>query len=273
MASMMCVTTNHKTTSVPSGGSLCDHNTGSKIAQERRENKTEMDLQPKKEEDCSLGKKKKDLFKKTGVGPQQKNRNTLDQWFKPSKGPNTTEERPSRKDVGVTDDLGFRTTSALSLNCKNAEKPSGSDVDEETQPLTPQDFAQSPTSKDSAGSGFTQRGPRDENEVEKQATEGSAKKRSKITDFFSGGLSQSLPEKRGRPGTSSEEGDRDKKTTPVDVKWLGTPISELKRMPECGGTLLPLRDNPGQHTVLIRVREPISFFLFKKHKFQQTKTV
>ncbi|KAG8008636.1 Poly(ADP-ribose) glycohydrolase, partial [Nibea albiflora] len=37
-----------------------------------------------------------------------------------------------------------------------------------------------------------------------------------------------------------------------DVKWLGTPISELKRMPECGRPLPPLKDVPGQHTVMIR---------------------
>lgn len=250
-----------KTISVLSGGSSCIHNTGYKIAQEQRENETEMDLQPKKEEEegGSLDENRKDLSKKTGVRPQQKIRNTLDQWLvKPSKNPNTTQECPSWKDVGVTDDLGSQSSSASSLNCI---KSPATDVDEETQLLTPQDFTQSPTSKDSTGSGFTRSALQDENE--QQTTEGSAKKRSKITDFFSGGLSV----KKGRPGPSSEEGVGDKRTTPADVEWLGTPVGELKRMPECGGTLLPLRDEPGQHTVLIRVRQ-LSFFS-KKHKFQQ----
>ncbi|XP_029311913.1 poly(ADP-ribose) glycohydrolase isoform X2 [Cottoperca gobio] len=45
-----------------------------------------------------------------------------------------------------------------------------------------------------------------------------------------------------------QDADKDKS----NVKWLGTPINELKRMPECGGPLPPLRDVPGQHTVMIR---------------------
>uniref|UniRef100_A0A7N8X275 poly(ADP-ribose) glycohydrolase n=1 Tax=Mastacembelus armatus TaxID=205130 RepID=A0A7N8X275_9TELE len=51
-----------------------------------------------------------------------------------------------------------------------------------------------------------------------------------------------------------EKPNADKETTDVkpDVKWLGTPINELKRMPECGRPLPPLKDVPGQHTVMIR---------------------
>lgn len=244
-----------------SGRSLCIQNTGDKIiAQERRENKTNMDPQSKRDKDTLPNEK----FKKAGLGQPQKIRNTLDRWLlKPSKSPNATEKCPNQKDVGVTDDLGFQSSSASSLDCKNAAESSDYDMDEDTQPLTSQDWAascpMSPTSMDSTGSGCTQTGPRDEKELEEEPAgacatsfEGSAKKRIKITDFFSGALSQSLPVKRGRPDTSSD-GDRDKKMTPAEVGWLGTPISELKRMPRCGGTLSPLKNDPHQHTVMIRV--------------------
>lgn len=251
-----------------SGRSLCIQNTSDKIiAQERRENKTNMDPQSKRADDSLPDEK----LKKAGLGQPQKIRNTLERWLlKPSKSPNAPEKCPNQKDVGVTDDFGFQSSSASSLDCKNAAKSSDSDMDEETQPLTPQDWAascpMSPTSMDSTGSGCTQTGPRDEKELEEDekeleeeptgacatSFEGSAKKRIKITDFFSRTLSQSLPVKRGRPDTSSD-GDRDKKVTPAEVRWLGTPISELKRMPRCGGTLPPLKDDPHQHTVMIRV--------------------
>ncbi|XP_067876663.1 poly(ADP-ribose) glycohydrolase [Heterodontus francisci] len=38
---------------------------------------------------------------------------------------------------------------------------------------------------------------------------------------------------------------------PVDVKWLGTPIIEMQRMPECSGVLPPLRAS-SNHSVTIR---------------------
>lgn len=219
-----------------------------------------MDLQSQRDEDSLPDEK----LNKHGLAQRQKITNTLERWLlKSSKSPNATEKRPNQKGVGVTDGLGFQSGSASSLDCISAENPSASDVDEETQPLTPQDWApsgsMSPTSRDSTGSGCTQRGPRDAKEFEEEpagacasSSEGSAKKRTKITDFFSGGLSQSLAVKRGRPDTSSD-GGRDEKTTPAQVKWLGTPIGELKRMPRCGGTLPPLKDDPDRHTVLIRV--------------------
>uniref|UniRef100_A0A3Q3AQV1 poly(ADP-ribose) glycohydrolase n=1 Tax=Kryptolebias marmoratus TaxID=37003 RepID=A0A3Q3AQV1_KRYMA len=196
--------------------------------------------------------------KKTGLRQQQNIRNTLERWLiKPSKSSNTTEERPSREDVGVTDDLGFQSCSASPLDRNSAEKSPVSDVDEETQLLTPQDLDQShrlsPT--DSTGSAFRQGGCRDEDEFGKQAatsSEGPAKKRTKISDFFPGALLPSFSAKRGRPDPASDREDRDKNTAPADVRWLGTPIGELKRMPDCGGILPPLKNNPGQHTVLIR---------------------
>ncbi|GLD62818.1 poly(ADP-ribose) glycohydrolase-like isoform X1 [Lates japonicus] len=56
-----------------------------------------------------------------------------------------------------------------------------------------------------------------------------------------------LPVRQGRSGQETTSADAKPK-----VRWLGTPISELKRMPECGGLLPPLKDVPGQHTVMIR---------------------
>ncbi|KAL6094875.1 parg [Pungitius sinensis] len=57
------------------------------------------------------------------------------------------------------------------------------------------------------------------------------------------------------PDMSPEEQGTEEETTSAvepQVKWLGTPIKELKRMPECGSVLPPLRDVPGKHTVMIR---------------------
>ncbi|TNN83752.1 Poly(ADP-ribose) glycohydrolase [Liparis tanakae] len=67
------------------------------------------------------------------------------------------------------------------------------------------------------------------------------------------GTSTGLPVRSGRPDT--EEQDADEETPAVvkpKVKWLGTPIDDLKRMPECGGLLPPLKNAPGHHTVMIQ---------------------
>uniref|UniRef100_A0A667XKD6 poly(ADP-ribose) glycohydrolase n=1 Tax=Myripristis murdjan TaxID=586833 RepID=A0A667XKD6_9TELE len=61
---------------------------------------------------------------------------------------------------------------------------------------------------------------------------------------------------RDSPEESPEEQDRDEGSSPSDAKpdvtWLGTPISELGRMPDCGQQLPRLKNVSGQHTVLIR---------------------
>uniref|UniRef100_A0A8C6L6Y5 poly(ADP-ribose) glycohydrolase n=1 Tax=Nothobranchius furzeri TaxID=105023 RepID=A0A8C6L6Y5_NOTFU len=211
-----------------------------------------MDAQPKNRDERTKG-----YFKKTALR-QQKCPNTLERWLvRPLKISNVTEESSSQEGVGMADDVGFQISPTLSLDEKDAEKLSISDIDEETQPLTPQNLDHpQPQSAAATVSGFSQKNSHDEEELEKQAassSEGSAKKRIKITDFFSWPSSQRLPVKRRWPDVSSEEADRGKKIKPAHVKWMGTPISELNRIPECGGTLPPLNGIPGQHTVLIRV--------------------
>uniref|UniRef100_A0A1A7XBI0 poly(ADP-ribose) glycohydrolase n=2 Tax=Iconisemion striatum TaxID=60296 RepID=A0A1A7XBI0_9TELE len=236
--------------SINKGLHLCFYKNGIQITAQRSEKKaeTKMNVQPK-----TGHEKIKDTFKKPGLGQQRKCSNTLERWLvRPLKCSNVTEESSSQKN----EEAVFQSTSTLLLDKKNAEESSVSAIDEDTQPLTPQDLDHhQPQSPASTESGFTQKNSHDEEELEKQAassSEGSAKKPHKITDFFSLPSSQRLPVKRRRPDVPSQEADRGKKMKPADVKWMGTPISELNRKPECGGTLPPLKDIPGQHTVLIR---------------------
>ncbi|KAM9716529.1 poly(ADP-ribose) glycohydrolase isoform 2-T2 [Menidia menidia] len=228
------------------------------------ENKTEknVDRQPNTGTAGLRGMKTKSSIERTDPKKQQR-RNTLECWLvKPSKSQITTNECQSHKDEEMTDDDGFQSTSAQSLGCRDDKKSSVSDTDEETQPLTPQSLDEncpvSQVSNDSAGNGHTQPLSHTEDGFEKQEmgrcftdSKGPAKHNSKITDFFSG-TSQNLPVRRGIPDKSSEEQDDDKEPKSAGVTWLGTPINELRRMPECGGPLPPLKDAPGKHTVLIR---------------------
>lgn len=124
------------------------------------------------------------------------------------------------------------------------QKSALSDSDEETQPLTPQDLDEcSPVAKCSK---------EQDREASPISPGASAKKTTKITDFFPGSTSRRLPVKRSR----AEKEHTDMETNQDDqanVKWMGTPINELKRLPDCSGPLPPLKDIPGMHTVMIRV--------------------
>ncbi|XP_022599252.1 poly(ADP-ribose) glycohydrolase-like [Seriola dumerili] len=238
------------------------------VNEEKGQNNTEMkmDIQPKTGAGGLRRVKTNVSHQKISPRQQQKLRNTLDQWLvKPRKNPNTDEVCQTQDEAETADDSAFQSTSAHSLDFQNAEKPTVSDMDEETQPLTPQDLEEdnpvSPSSKDSAGSGFmltlsSNDGGLEKEEMETCAanSEGSVKHSTKITDFFSGTSSPRLPVRRVRPDKPPEkqDADTDTESPSADVKWLGTPISELKRMPECGGRLPPLKDVPGQHTVMIR---------------------
>ncbi|XP_059181255.1 poly(ADP-ribose) glycohydrolase isoform X2 [Centropristis striata] len=229
-----------------------------------------MDIRPKTGAGGLRGVKKKGPQQKIISRQTEKSRNTLSRWLvKPQKTSSTDEVNETQEDVEMADDdNGFQSTSAQVLECQNAEKPAISDSDEETQPLTPQDLVEvnpvSPASKDSAGSELTQTLSCNYDEFEKEEvntcpanSEGSVKHNTKITDFFSGTSSSSgLPVRQGRFDKSPGRRDADKETTSgggkSDVKWLGTPISELKRMPECGAPLPRLKDLVDQHTVMIR---------------------
>ncbi|XP_036936356.1 poly(ADP-ribose) glycohydrolase isoform X1 [Acanthopagrus latus] len=223
------------------------------VDQERRQNNTgtKMNIRPKSGADGLHGVKKKSVRQRK----QQNFENALKRWLlTPANKASTAEVCQTQEDVEMTEDGGCQSNSLHSLDCRKAEKPpiSDSDSDEETQPLTPGDLYEennvSPASNDAVGSGLMDTQPHSSSE----SSEGSIKQNTRITDFFSVTPSPGLPVRRGRPDTFPEKPDADKETISADVKWLGTPIGELKRMPECGRPLPPLKDVPGQHTVMIR---------------------
>lgn len=249
------------------GQCLCSQSTGNEaVDQERRESKTEitMDMRPKTGAGGLRGVRTKGSLQRIGPRQQQKFRSTLDRWLvKPSKNTSTAEVCQTQEDIEmVDDDDDFQSTSAQFPDSKNPEKPSVSDTDEETQPLTPPDLDQdcpvSPPSNISSGSGHMQTFSRSKGGLPKQeeacsaSSEDSAKQSAKITDFFSGMSSPVFPVRRHRSDISPEKQDTDEEPSCADAKWLGTPIDELRRMPECGGPLPRLRDVPDQHTVMIR---------------------
>lgn len=88
----------------------------------------------------------------------------------------------------------------------------------------------------------------------------SSKGQGKITDFFAPSTSAQAPsEKQRRDGEDvpREKQRRDGEdgpppSPPYDSKWLGSPISDLRRMPQCGRPLPPLKNIPDHHTVMIR---------------------
>lgn len=207
---------------------------------------TKMDIQPKTGTDGLRGVKAKVYHQRIGPKQKQKFRNTLERWLvKPSKNQSTAEACQTQQDEEMTDDSDFQSTSAQSLDCQNTIVP---DSDEETQPLTPQELDECiPVSLASK--------ERQDMEASPSSAE-SVKHHTKITDFFPGTSSRGLPVRRRRPDKFSRDEDADKQTTSAaikpDVKWLGTPISELKRMPGCFH-LPALKNVPGLHTVMIEV--------------------
>lgn len=200
-----------------------------------------MDMQPKTGEKGLRGVKTK-TFQRTGCTQRQKFRNTLQQWLlKPSKKTNTGEMSNTPENPNKEKACGFHGTSDESMDYKQSAL---SDSDEETQPLTPQDLDECSPVKCS----------KEQLEVEANPSRSgaTAMQKAKITDFFSGSTSRNLPVKRSRQNKDADiETNQDiDKTT---VKWLGAPFSELRRLPVCGGTLPPLKNIPGRHTVMIRV--------------------
>ncbi|CAK6956758.1 poly(ADP-ribose) glycohydrolase-like isoform X1 [Scomber scombrus] len=240
------------------------------VDQERKDNNSEttMDIRPKTGAAGLRGVKTKGSHHKINPIQQQKFQNTLKGWLvKPKNTPSTSEVCQTQEDVEMIDGDDIQSSSAQSLDCQKSEKPAISDSDEETQLLTPQDLEEdnpvSPALKDSAESELTETLTCSDGDVEEEEGEtvscsvSSVKHNTKITDFFSGTSSSSgSPLTQGRPNKSQMKQNADKKTSSADVDpnvtWLGTPISELKRMPECGRPFPPLKDFPGLHTVMIR---------------------
>uniref|UniRef100_A0A8C8DV93 poly(ADP-ribose) glycohydrolase n=1 Tax=Oryzias sinensis TaxID=183150 RepID=A0A8C8DV93_9TELE len=189
---------------------------------------------------------------KFGANFQQKPLNTLEGWLvKPSKCVATAEASQTPEDVEMLGESSVETPLAPSPEGKITGM-SSSDLDEETQVLTPPDIDQdssvSQFSADSGGQTLSHNVAGLEKQEKERCSGDSVKHKVKITDFFLGHSSQNLKVKRIKPDKSPEE----QETEPsADVRWLGTPISALKRMPECGGEPPPLKDIPGKHTVMI----------------------
>ncbi|XP_068161884.1 poly(ADP-ribose) glycohydrolase-like [Antennarius striatus] len=232
----------------PSSPTGKDDETG---GQGKRPNSTEtrMDGRLKAGVD-GLKMKMKVSHKKNDPRQQQKLINTLDQWLvKSLKPPDTDEVCQPQEDVEMADDSDYQSTSSQFRDDKNIEKPAVSDSDEGTQPLTPQNMEED----DDMSAAFREIQSMD---PYPESAEGSVKQKTKITDFFSGTSSSKFPQRRSRKDRRNEErggaGEASSAAVRTGVKWLGTPISELKRMPECGAPLPPLKAVPGQHTVMIR---------------------
>lgn len=190
------------------------------------------------------------LLQRSGRRKQQTINNTLlDRWLlKPSKSPKTAEVRRSQQDVEIIDDDAFPSTSARSPDCKMSDNLSASDTDEDTQPMTPQDLVQelssSPDSQDSAGIGSLQ--------ARSGSDEGLRSHKTRTPSARSETSAPDSPVRSDQPGKDPGEQDSEEEPSSADATWLGTPISELRRMPKCGGSLPPLKHVPNQHTVMIR---------------------
>lgn len=234
----------------PTAHSLCVQSAGHEIAaRERRQNNTKMDARPKSGEDVSRGVKRKGSFQRTAP-PQKHVRNTLEQWLVK---PTVKAEASKTQESGDMTDACHATLA----QSHDRQKPdlSNSDSDSDTQPLTPQDLLRSSPE---------QKAFEDRQETEASTSEGFVKQKTKITDFFAGTSAPGLPIRQRKWTERSEEENADRQPASAvgkpDVKWLGTPISELKRMSGC--LQLPvLKDDPGKHFVMIRVCEFLPFLV------------
>ncbi|KAK2820520.1 hypothetical protein Q5P01_023479 [Channa striata] len=201
--------------------SLCSNSRNNEIVnQEKRQNnaETKMDIRQKTGVGGLRGVKTKSSHQRVGPRQQLKLRNTLERWFiKPKKTTSTTDPQD---DVEMTGG-NSQNTSIHCLDSQNDEKATASYMDEETQPLTPQNLEEdspvSPASKDSAGSD-NQTVSLNDGELEKQeletcspSSENSVKHNMKITDFFSGSSSPGLPVRRPRPDKPPEKQDAERK--------------------------------------------------------------
>lgn len=244
-------------TSFYKGVCFSHHNNKNEAINQENKADTNMDMQPKTGAGGSRILKTKSSFEKIGPRKQKKVKYSLENWLvKPSKSSSATEVFPSQEDVEMSEVEGSQNPSPPYVHHENAEKSSTSATDEDTQILTPQDLGEDfpllPDSMVSASKEIKQKPTPSQDAAEEQSVEAcSSKQRTKITDFFSAG-SSSFTIKNGWRDMSSKEKDANKKHKPAHVKWLGTPINKLRRMPECGGKLPLLKDVPGQHTVMIR---------------------
>ncbi|XP_059802687.1 poly(ADP-ribose) glycohydrolase isoform X1 [Hypanus sabinus] len=83
------------------------------------------------------------------------------------------------------------------------------------------------------------------------SSKGPTKVPTKITDHFEFLIRKPQRINDKRRGNCMEDKKPIRGRHTADVKWLGTPITEMRRMPECSGTLPVLRAS-GNHSVTIR---------------------
>lgn len=193
-----------------------------------------MDLKPKNGNGSIYGVKQKEAHHKQ----QKKLKSTLDCWLlKPQKA---TALEENQDDVETIENCPVQSSSNDNIVVQNSEEYMISD-EEETQLLTSQEL-------DDNLAIFS----KDASKITKTSFTEEEKPKSKITDFFSGSSSYGAAVKRSRidisDGSEEEAGSPD---AFPHVKWLGTPIEELKRMPDCGRPLPKLKNEPDEHTVMI----------------------
>ncbi|XP_061788140.1 poly(ADP-ribose) glycohydrolase-like [Nerophis lumbriciformis] len=206
-----------------------------------------MDAEPKSVTDGLRGVRRR-------IGPRQqpKSKNTLERWLlKPTPNTSTSELCQAEKNAEMMDE----DDSPRSHGVRNATLHVVSDSDEDTQPLTPQDLDCDDlvpiVLTDSDGECMLQ--DSGTQEVGTTSPGGFVKTCAKITDFFSGALSAGSTFRRGKAGPRREKRDADEgNASGNDATWLGTPAGELRRMPDCGRPLPPLKNASGVHTVMIR---------------------
>lgn len=194
-----------------------------------------MDLKPKNGNGSIHGVKLKEVHHKQ----QKKLKSTLDCWLlKPQKA---TFVEENQDDVEKIENSPAQSSSNHNISSQISVKDMVSD-EEETQILTSEELDENfeILNKDASKKTGTYPSTKEE------------KPKAKITDFFSGSSSYGAAVKRSRidisDGSEEEAGSPD---AFPDVKRLGTPIEELKRMPDCGRPLPKLKNEPDEHTVMI----------------------
>ncbi|XP_077405960.1 poly(ADP-ribose) glycohydrolase isoform X2 [Vanacampus margaritifer] len=207
---------------------------------EQEEDSKKMNSRTKADTDGLRGVKTKSSHRRI-IPRQQLSRNTLERWLlKPTLNPSTSE-------MMVDEDPG--SPRGHSHDGHNAD----SDSDEDTQPLSPQDLdcdgLVPALSVDSESQHMLQPGSSEKQEVASGSTSSGCFLKAKITDFFSGAPSAGSRRDTHDKCWKTQDTDEDDE---LEATWLGTPIGELRRMPQCGRPLPPLRNVPGVHTVMIR---------------------
>lgn len=191
-----------------------------------------MDLKPKNGNGSAHGVKLKETHHKQ----QKKLKNTLDCWL--VKPPKAESPEENQDDAEIAENSPVQGTSNDNVVGQIPEQIMVSD-DEETQILTSQELEED----------FAVLSEEASTKAEKEG-----KPKGKITDFFPGSSSHSVAVKRSRIDISDDSSEEEAGSPygQPDVKWLGTPIEELKRMPDCGRPLPKLKNESHQHTVMIR---------------------